>query len=386
MRSPPRRNSAVRLWSTGQVLRKALAAAVALIFLVDIGVLVLANLLDDLGDFGGGGPQRADFVDQPVGTPESSSIPRKGDLILRSLGVGVSAQPLDRPAAVPVPLFDARYLRSVAPDGRHVVASSVADRWQVIRLSDLRAVAEVQGGEPFFLDGDRLLIVFSGRNCTRGDATLLDLRARTQRRIRLSGDEAGLHPVAVDGGNIVAMRLHRGDSSCETAGAALVDLDTGRVRTYVKKGVMVAWASGHSWLTDTMETRVLDVDGRQVGSGPRVLATRIGLNVVYVANPFEPTGMGIPPREPTALRLGKAIGPGASDLTGDMLVEPELIRPTLDERAVLVTHRGGDLPNGGHKTVLSICTVPQLSCRELLDVTYDSSRTAMVVPAAVLTG
>jgi hypothetical protein len=371
-------------WSTGRVRRKALAAAIGLILLVDVGVLVVANLLDGLSDFGGGGPHRADFVDQLVGTPESSSVARTGDLILRSLAVGVSAQPLDRPAAVPVPLFDARYLGAVAPDGRHVVARSAAGHWLVIRLSDRRAVAEVQGGEPFFVDSDRVLTVFSGRNCTRGDASLLDLRARTQRRIRLSGDKADLRPVAVDGGQIVAMRLQPGESSCETAGAARVDLDTGKVRTHARKGTLVASASGHSWLTDTMETKVLDADGRQVGSGPRIVATGIGANVVYVARPFEPNGMGIAPREPTPLRLGSGAGPSASDLMGDRLVEPQLIRPTFDERAVLVTHRGGDLPNGGHKAMLSICTVPQLKCRELLDVTSDFSRIAVVVPAAVL--
>jgi len=369
------------------VLRQALQVvaglAVGLVIVMVVGlIMVVVALSDDVA--GGGGPHRAEFIDQPVGSAEASKrIALTGDLLLRAKDRSVAVQSLDDLAARPVPLFEAWGVSSVAPDGRHLIAFTDIDRWQVIRLRDLRAVADIQGGEPFFVDGDQVLTVFVGRGCKRGDATVMDLGARTQRPLRLSGDRAGLTPMEVVDDEVLAMRLQPGDSGgCMADGMAAVGLETGVVRALATDGLPAAVGAGHAWLT-SKETTVLDRAGLSVGSGPRVMAAPVGDRMVYAEDPLLPYEQSRRPRAPTPLRVGAATGPAPSDPVGDGILEPQLIVATWDGGAVLVAHRGEDLPGGGHQTVLSICPLPDLRCRLLVDVTYDSRR-ATVVPAAVL--
>lgn len=75
-------------------------------------------------------------------------------------------------------------------------------------------MAELEGADPFFLDANRVLAVFEGDGCGRQNATILDLRTRTQRPLKLSGDGARLSPVAVEGTQVVVQREGRGDSGC----------------------------------------------------------------------------------------------------------------------------------------------------------------------------
>jgi len=203
------------------------------------------------------------------------------------------------------------------------------------------------------------------------------------RRIALSGDRARLLPVAVAGDEVVALRLGVGDSGCGTAGAARVDLETGGVTTYAKEGNLLTWAAGYTWLSAAAGMKVVDRDGRSVWSGPQFLAASVGDRVVY-ADPYQVSGGGLAADGPVSLRLGDRAGPASSDPSGQALLRPEHIAPTSDRRAVLVTHRGKDLPMGGRATVLSICPLPQLECRQLGDVTGDFSPNAITVPASLL--
>jgi hypothetical protein len=282
----------------------------------------------------------------------------------------------------PQSLFAAVFVRSVAPDGRYVVAWT-GSRWQVVRLSDLHAVAEIQGAEPFFIDDHRVLAVFQGKGCGRRDATIVDLRERTASKVKLSGDKAALSPVAVDGGVVVAQRLARGDSGCTTAGFARLDLGTGSVRTVATAGSVIIVSSGHVWLGEGDAVKVFDGNGLTASSSPRVTAAGVDDAVVYAESPYHLRGGGIPPDPPTRLRIGAATGPRPEDHAGDEVLEPQAIGVVQGGTAVLVAHRGHDLPDGGHATVLSWCSLPQLRCRELVDVTQDSARVLGVVPANV---
>lgn len=378
------------MWSTPGVLRQALQVvaglAVGLVIVMVIGLIMVVVVLNDDAAGGGGGPHRAEFIDMSVASAEASkTIALTGDLLLRAKDRSVAVQSLDDLAARSVPLFEARAVSSVAPDGRHLIAFTDIDRWQVIRLRDLRAVADIQGGEPFFVDGDHVLVVFVGRGCKRGDSTVMDLGARTQRPLRLSGDRAGLEPVAVVDDEVLAMRLQPGDSGgCMADGVAAVGLETGTIRVLATEGHPAAVAAGHTWLT-SIETTVLDRAGLSVGSGPPVIGAPVGDQVVYAESPRLTYEQSFLPQAPTPLRLGAATGPSPSDPAGDGILEPRRIVATWDGSAVLVAHRGEDFPTGGHQTVLSICPLPELRCRLLADVTHDSAG-AMVVPAAVLTG
>lgn len=335
-------------------------------------------------DLYGGGPTSATFVDLPLGTVEPKNLGFTGDLLLTSKHTtGLEVRPLADSPEEPVTLFNAMFVKSIGPDGRHVIAWT-GSRWQVVRLSDLHAVAEVQGADPFFIDPDRVLAVFEGEGCGRRDATILDLRRRTEHKIELSGDGAGLSPVAVDGGEIVVERRARRDSGCGSAGFARVDLATGAVKTVATSGTVTAVAAGHVWLNEDDETKVFDRNGSVVAtSSPRVTAESTEHGVVYAETPFRLRGGGIPADVPTRLRLGAPTGPRPGDPAGDELTEPEEISVTQDGAAVLVAHRGTDLPNGGHATLLSRCSLPELRCRELLDVTQDIPRVLAIVAAEV---
>ena len=346
------------------------------------GVVALLTTLDN--DMYGGGPTSAAFVDQALGTVDPKGLDLTGDLLLTSKHTtGLQVRPLADLSKEPLTLFGAMFVESIGPDGRHVVAWT-GSRWQLVRLADLHAVAEVQGADPFFIDPDRVLALFEGKGCGRRDATILDLRRRTQHAIKLSGDGAGLIPVAMDGGEIVVQRQARGDSGCVSAGFARVDLTTGAVTTIATSGSVSAVVAGHVWLNEGDETRVFDRNGLVVTTSmTRVTAEAVEHGVVYAETPFHLRGGGIPADAPTRLRLGTPTGPRPEDPAGDELTEPEEISVVQDGAAVLVAHRGSDLPNGGHATVLSRCSLPQLRCRELLDVTNEIPRLLAIVGADV---
>ena len=308
------------MWSTPGVLRQALQVvaglAVGLVIVMVIGLIMVVVVLNDDAAGGGGGPHRAEFIDMSVASAEASkTIALTGDLLLRAKDRSVAVQSLDDLAARSVPLFEARAVSSVAPDGRHLIAFTDIDRWQVIRLRNLRAVADIQGGEPFFVDGDHVLVVFVGRGCKRGDSTVMDLGARTQRPLRLSGDRAGLEPVAVVDDEVLAMRLQPGDSGgCMADGVAAVGLETGTIRVLATEGHPAAVAAGHTWLT-SIETTVLDRAGLSVGSGPPVIGAPVGDQVVYAESPRLTYEQSFLPQAPTPLRLGScdravAVGSG----------------------------------------------------------------------------
>lgn len=352
------------------MIRKVAIVFVALAAVLLTAAGALAALLVSLdNDTYGGGPTSAALVDQAVGIADPKDLRLSGDLLLTSnTSTGVAVRRLGDPSSEPQSLFPAVFARSIAPGGRYVVAWT-GSRWQVVRLSDLHAVAEIQGAEPFFIDDHRVLAVFQGKRCSRRDGTILDLRERTASTVRLSGDKAGLSPVAVDGSVIVAQRLAPGDSACDTAGFARVDLGTGSVRTVATVGSVLAVDSGHIWLAEGDAVKVFDANGLTASSSQRVTAAPSDGGVVYAETPYHLRGGGIAPDPPTRLRIGAPTGPRPEDPAGDEVLEPEGIRVVQGSAAFLVAHRGRDLPGGGHATVLSWCTLPQLRCRELFDVT-----------------
>lgn len=371
------------------MIRKLVLAAAALAVLVLVtaatAVMLFAGSADDF--LFEAGPTSARFVDIPMGVVDPKSLDLRGDLLLTSRHeTGLFVRPLATPSNEPVRLFRAVFVANVGPDGRHVIAWT-GRKWRVVRLADLRAVAEVEGADPLFLGSDRVLALFRGDGCTRRDATVLSLRDRTQQDIKLAGDEAGLSPVAVEGQEVIAQRLAKADSGCGAAGFARVDLSTGAVTTITKSGGVIGVASGHVWLSDGNQTKVFDRQREVATSTPRVAAEPVGNGgVVYVDDHLFGRGSPGPAQPPTPLRLGRGEGPRPEDAAGDRLVEPEELTAVLGGTSVLVAHRGGDLPGGGHATVLSLCSAHELHCRELVDVTWDYPRVLGVVPAEVFAG
>ena len=354
------------------------ALAVVLLAAAGAFAALLVSIDNDMYDVG---PTSAALVDQAVGIVDPKDLRLSGDLLLTSnRSAGFGFRPLGDPSREPQSLFPAVFVGSIAPGGHYVVAWT-GSRWQIVRLSDLHAVAEIQGAEPFFIDDHRVLAVFQGKGCGRQDATILDLRERTASKIRLSGDKAALSPVAVDGSVVVAQRLARGDSACTTAGFARVDLGTGSVRTLTKVGSVIAVNRGHVWLGEGDAVKVFDANGLTASSSPRVTAAASDGGVVYAETPYHLRGDGIAPDAPTRLRFGAPTGPRPEDPAGDAVLEPRQISAVPGSAAVVVAHRGRDLPEGGHATVLSWCVLPQLRCRELFDVTFDGARVVGVVSA-----
>lgn len=342
--------------------------ALAAVLLAAVGALS-ALLVSIDNDMFGAGPSEAALVDRPASTVDPKNLSLSGDLLLtfdRSTGLAVRS--LSEPSRAPKSLFDAVAVTSVAPGGRYVVVWT-GFRWHVVRLSDLHVVAEVQGAEPFFLDDHRALALFQGNGCSRRDGMILDLRDAVARKVKLSGDKAGLSPVAVDDGVIIAERQARGDSGCVSAGVARVDLGTGSVRTIATTGSVITVAGGRIWLGDGDAVKVLDANGLTATSSPRVTAAALADGVVYAESPYHLRGGGIPPDPPTRLRVGAASGPRPEDRAGDQLLEPQAISVVQGRAAVVVTHRGRDLPEGGHATAVSWCSLPELRCRVLVDVT-----------------
>ena len=227
--------------------------------------------------------------------------------------------------------------------------------------------------------------VFGAKDCGRRDARILDLQARSVREVKLSGDKAGLRPVAVDGGVVVAERQGRGDSACTAAGFARVDLGTGSVRAVATAGSVLAVNGGHVWLGEGDAVSVFDTNGLTASSSPRVTAAAVDGQVVYAESPYRLRGGGIAPDPPTRLRIGAPSGPRPEDRAGDQVLEPQDIKTVQDGAAILVAHRGRDLPEGGYASVLSWCSLPQLRCRELVDVTQDSARVLGIVPSELFT-
>ncbi len=360
-------------------------ALAVVVVVLGVGLVALSISVED--DMFGGGPTSAVFVDRAVGTVDPKTLHLSGDLLLSSRhGMGLAVRPLADLQKEPVVVLRAISVESISPDGRYVVAWT-GSRFQLVRLSDLRAVAEFQGGTPLFIDPDRVLVLFAGKGCSRHDARILDLRERTQRTVKLSGEKAGLHAVAMDGGAIVAQRHVRGDSGCAGAGFARVDPASGTISTVATTGVVSAVADGHVWVNDVDETKVFDRSGQLLASSsPRRTAEPVGGGVVYAEYPFHLRGGGIPADPPTPLRLAGHAGPRPQDPAGDQLLEPEEIVAVQHGGEVLVAHRGKDLPNGGHATVLSRCSVPALRCAEILDVTEDLPRVLGIVGADVFTG
>jgi hypothetical protein len=312
----------------------------------------------------------AALVDRPASTVGPKNLNLSGDLLLtfdRSTGLAVRSP--SAPATAPRTLLDAVSVTSVAPGGRYVVAWT-GFRWDVVRLSDLRVVAEVQGAEPFFLDDHRALALFQGNGCSRRDGMILDLRGGVTGKVKLSGDKAGLSPVAIDGDEIIAERQARGDSGCVGAGVARLDLGTGSVRRVATTGRVVTVAGGRIWLGEGDAVKVVDASGLTTSFSPRVTAAALADGVVYAE---------APPDRPTRLRVGAASGPRPEDRAGDQLLEPRRISVVQGGVAVVVTHRGRDLPAGGHVPAVSWCSLPELRCRVLDGVT----ELLAVVPAEV---
>lgn len=362
------------------MVRRLAVAGAAIVTLLAVAVGAIAYMLSSSDDIAfGAGPTSAKFVDSEVGVVDPKTLDLLGDVLLTSRHtLGLQARPLDDPSRTPVTLFGATFTKVV--QNRYAVAWT-GNAWQIVRLSDLHVVAEVQGADPLFLDTDTILVVFNGDDCGRRNATILDLRTRTQHSLRLSGDRARLVPVAVDGTRVIVQRQKRGDSSCATAGFGTLDLDTGVVRTVAEAGNVTAVADGHVWVTQWDRTDVHDPSGRVVASKPvRMAAVSVNDGVVYAETPV-PRAASAGPSPATRLKLGSATGPSAEDAEGDELIEPEDMTSVLDGSALVVAHRGAALPDGGHATVMSLCTVPDLRCRELADVTGDYPRVVGIVPA-----
>lgn len=356
--------------------------ALAAILLAAAGAFT-ALLVSIDNDMFGAGPSSATLVDRPASTVDPKNLGLSGDLLLTfDRSTGLAVRPLNEPSKAPKTLLDAVSVTSIAPGGRYVVAWT-GTQWEVVRLSDLHVVAEVRGAGPFFLDDHRVLALFQGNGCSRRDGMILDLREGVARKVKLSGDKAGLSPVAVDGDEIVAERQARGDSSCVVAGVARVELGTGSVRTITTAGSVLTVSGGRVWLGEGDAVKVFDATGLTASSSPRVTATALADGVVYAESPYHLRGGGNPPDPPTRLRVGAASGPRPEDRGGDQLLEPQAISVVQGGAAVVVTHRGRELPEGGHATVFSWCSVPQLRCRALVDVTHDNARALGVVPADV---
>lgn len=359
-----------------------IAAAIVLVLgLMVVGLSAVASSIES-GMFSAG-PTSAVFVDRPVGIRDPKSLGLAGDVLLTSNRLsGLAARPLSNLSEEPLRLFAAVSVRGISPGGAYVLAWT-GTLTRVVRLSDLHVVAEIQEADPFFIDADRLLVVFHEDGCRRGDAVILDLRNRTKRPIELSGDKAGLNPLAIDGGEIVALRNAKGDSACAPAGFARVDLATGRITTTVTSGAVAAVTPTHVWVNDIDQMKVFTRRGTLVRTAKFVLtAAAVGDKVVYAELPSG-FGGGSKPDPPTPLRLGAPTGPSLQDAAGDQLRQPEQLTVVQDGAAVLVAHRGSGLPNGGHTTVLSRCSVPDLRCEDLLNVTQNSRRVLGIVPAEV---
>lgn len=358
------------------------AAVVLVLGLMAVGLSAVVTSIES-GMFNAG-PTSAVFVDRPVGIRDPKSLGLAGDVLLTSnhLSGGLTARPLSNLSADPLRLLLAVTVGGISPGGAYVLASTGA-LTRVVRLSDLHAIAEIQGADPFFIDADRLFVVFHKDGCRRGDAAILDLRGRTKRQIELSGDKAGLDPLAIDGREIVALRNAKGDSACAPAGFARVDFPTGRITTTVTSGTVSAVTPTHVWVNDIDQMKVFTRRGKLVGTTKSIVtAAAVGDKVVYAELPSG-VGGGPKPDPPTPLRLGAPTGPRPADAAGDELLEPEQLTVVQDGASVLVAHRGGELPNGGHATVLSRCTVPGLRCEDLLDVTQDTPSVLGIVRAEV---
>ena len=351
-----------------------------------IGVRMIRELEEPSGACPGYGPVTVSFLDRPIGhmTQEVSSS-LSGDVLLRHVeGQGVVAQGLESEAPRQTRLFDATGLRDLAPDRRHLVALS-DDRWLVVQLSTLHVVAETRGGMPVFIDNDRLIAVAGGRGCTRRDAVVVDLRRRTQRRVALSGPPAGLEPQGTLGRHVVLQRMTPGDSYCREAGVAVLDVDTGVIATLDEVGSITAIAREYLWvngLAGRGGTTVVDVHGQVVSSGPPVAtAGMVGQTVVYAES--NPVRHEIEEPRPTRLRAGLPTGIGPADPAGDELLDPRVGAASSSGTEVLVSHREPARDGKGYATILSICSLPDLDCRRLDDVTSDIPR-AIIVPANAL--
>ena len=371
------------LWSTERMLRKVTIIAAALELLLGLALVGISALFTSIeNDVFNGGPTRAIFVDRAVGAVNPRLQGLAGDLLLTSKYTTgkLAIRPLADLSSEPLTLLGVVSVNDVGPGGRYVVAWT-GTRSEVIRVADLHVVAEIQGADPFFIDSDRVLVVFRGDRCRRRDAMILDLRNRTQHKVKLFGDKAGLTPLVFGGGKVVAERTELGDSDCTAAGFALVDLASGAITTIATAGSVSAVTESHVWINDYDKSKVFTLTGRLVGTiTSRLTAEAVEGGVVYAELPTRSRVDGLPPDPPTPLRLGRPMGPRPVDVAGDELRDPTEIMLVQDGKAVLVAHRGRDLPNGGHGTVLSKCSVPQLACQELLDVTQE--RVVGIVPAA----
>ncbi|HEX2047818.1 MAG TPA: hypothetical protein VHF27_08640 [Acidimicrobiales bacterium] len=374
--------------------RKATVGAVALAVLVmvaaAIGALIVKDWLHDTDVLMfGGGPTSAKLIDERVGKVDPGSLGLSGDVLLRSKGDGgLYVQDLDAADRPAVKLFDALVVRGVSPDGRHVVAWRSGGHYRIVRLSDLRAVGEIRGGTSVFLDPNRVLVVFEGEQCTRRDAVILDLQQRTVSRLPLSGPRERFLPVGVVEGDVVGQRQGLGDSGCRDTGAAMLDLDDGRVKTVTTEGTVSAVASRHVWVDDVIQakerqTRVLGPDGTVVASGPPLLAEAVGSDVVYAQEPAH-VALGEPPSgESTILRVAPGGVPRADDRFGAEVVDLQSLTATVDGKAVLAVQRGFDRREGERSAAVHLCSVPDLKCRRLADISGDLPKTTNVVSAGV---
>ena len=371
--------------STGAIRRKAAGIVVgtlaALVVVVVGGLYLLVSTLES-GLFEGR-PTKVTFVDTAVGIVDPRELKLNGEVLLTGRSrAGLDLTPVTDLSRQPTPVLGGSSVSSIGPDARYALAYGPG-RWQAVRLSDLHVVAEIEGGKPLFLDLEQMVLLGEGDDCQRRDATVINLAQRTYRTVKLSGSKARLNPVAVDGGQIVAQRLNKGDSSCASAGLARVDSASGNVTTVTTTDHVAAATGSHAWMVSGDRTMVFDGTAVATTYPSRVVAFPVGDRVLYAEELWPPVYGQLPP--PTGLRLAAASGPQPSDPARDELREPRDLIVAPGGNAVLISHAMAEPPDDHRGWAVSRCSLPDLRCTRLAHLTPDT-RLLAVVPASVFTG
>ena len=156
------------------------------------------------------------------------------------------------------------------------------------------------------------------------------------------------------------------------------------ITTFSDAGSIVAIAGEYLWvdgLAGRGGTTVVDVQGQVVSSGPPLAtAGMVGERVVYAE--FNPVREGM---SETRLRSALPRGVGPEDPAGDELRSPLVGAANPGGTEVLVSHREPADDGKGYAKILSVCSLPNLSCRRLDVVTSDYPR-EIIVPAEALKG
>jgi len=358
------------------------------ILLLLLGVFLIAGgdlpewLQEPDGAPSAAGHPDAKFVDEPMGLVDRATL----GLFRRSSALEVRrgrvfVQVLDADDASAVKLFDGAFVRSVSPGGNHVVTES-GDHWNVVRLSDLHAVAEIRGVEPFFLDENRILTVFEDAQCTRGDALILNLDSRTAHPLPLNGPRERFVPVRLIDGDVVGRREEQGDKVCRSAGVAVLDLEAAQVRTVTTEGSLTAVASGHLWVDDVARTSVLDSAGAVSEVAPLLMAEAAGNGIVYAPSPPSRSLSESFADQESTVRFASSGIPHVDDPAGIAITGLRSLRTTADESAVLIERWADQGPDGERATSLSVCSLPDLTCRQVGSIARSGGWNAQVVPAA----